>query len=204
MSQYNEKNYAGQRYGMLVALHYTGERAVSPSGKTKRIWLLRCDCGKEIKRTVQSLCNWSRLSEDKRSNAHCGCKNKYGDESVAYEVYKMSYDDGDITFDNFVELSQQDCFHCGSNVKISGMTQKRFADKRHNGKKIKTDIINASFQYHGLDRIDNNRGHTLDNVVPCCWSCNNLRGNRNINDFLNHISRIVENYNKRNEKPNGR
>jgi hypothetical protein len=30
----------------------------------------------------------------------------------------------------------------------------------------------------GLDRIDNSRGYTLDNVLPCCTDCNALRGAR--------------------------
>lgn len=29
----------------------------------------------------------------------------------------------------------------------------------------------------GLDRIDNTKGHTKDNVVPCCYACNTTRGN---------------------------
>jgi hypothetical protein len=29
----------------------------------------------------------------------------------------------------------------------------------------------------GCDRLDNDKGHTKDNVVPCCVSCNTVRGN---------------------------
>ncbi|MBA4311363.1 MAG: hypothetical protein C0417_01915 [Chlorobiaceae bacterium] len=29
----------------------------------------------------------------------------------------------------------------------------------------------------GCDRVDNNKGHTKDNVVPCCFICNTVRGN---------------------------
>ena len=27
----------------------------------------------------------------------------------------------------------------------------------------------------GLDRIDNKKGHSKDNVVPCCYICNTAR-----------------------------
>lgn len=30
----------------------------------------------------------------------------------------------------------------------------------------------------GLDRIDNGRGYSIDNVVPCCTACNSVRGDR--------------------------
>jgi hypothetical protein len=29
-----------------------------------------------------------------------------------------------------------------------------------------------------LDRIDNSKGYSLDNVLPCCGDCNKLRGDR--------------------------
>lgn len=38
----------------------------------------------------------------------------------------------------------------------------------------------------GLDRLDNARGYTLDNVVPCCGSCNKIR-----NRLLTHEEMIV-------------
>lgn len=28
----------------------------------------------------------------------------------------------------------------------------------------------------GLDRIDNTKGYSLDNVLRCCWKCNRIRG----------------------------
>jgi hypothetical protein len=28
---------------------------------------------------------------------------------------------------------------------------------------------------HGIDRLDNNKGYIIDNIVPCCWNCNALK-----------------------------
>lgn len=30
----------------------------------------------------------------------------------------------------------------------------------------------------GADRIDNTKGHTIENLLPCCGRCNGVRGNR--------------------------
>jgi hypothetical protein len=39
---------------------------------------------------------------------------------------------------------------------------------------------------YGLDRIDNGRGYSLNNVVPCCGRCNIIRG-----ENLSHIQMIL-------------
>lgn len=36
----------------------------------------------------------------------------------------------------------------------------------------------GDWDFVGCDRIDNNKGHTKDNCVPCCHLCNITRGNR--------------------------
>ncbi len=84
--------------------------------------------------------------------------------------------------------------------------QKIYRDKNHHIKKyrdyLKNDIskfntildfsisklkerLNDSCFYcgditsnRGLDRIDNNKGHTLENTLVCCELCNMTRGNR--------------------------
>jgi len=39
----------------------------------------------------------------------------------------------------------------------------------------------------GLDRKDNSKGYTLDNVVSCCWGCNTKKGTKPYEDFLAEI-----------------
>lgn len=194
--RFNRKNFVGQRYGKLVVICDTGERQTSSSGSSKIIWLLQCDCGNEIKRTTQSLCNWDKNFN--RDKAHCGCLTKTGSISIAYEIYRAEYSDGDISFESFLKLSQEDCHHCGSKVQNSGSIKVRRPQIVIDGKRFnKENATPTAFQYHGLDRIDNDKGHTMDNIVTCCAPCNYLRGSRNYNDFIDHVIRISNNHNSR-------
>lgn len=54
----------------------------------------------------------------------------------------------DITIDWMIEnIFRKKCVYCGDTSKL------------------------------GCDRKDNNKGHTIDNVVPCCYTCNTVRNN---------------------------
>lgn len=39
----------------------------------------------------------------------------------------------------------------------------------------------------GCDRIDNDKPHTPDNVVPCCGECNKKRGTKPFEEFLKEM-----------------
>lgn len=55
-----------------------------------------------------------------------------------------------ITFHQFIKLMAQPCFYeCGRRLRGQG---------------------------YSLDRLDNKKGYTLNNVVPCCGECNRVRG----------------------------
>ena len=43
---------------------------------------------------------------------------------------------------------------------------------------LKSCIYCGTTEQIGADRIDNSKGHTMDNVIPCCYSCNAVRGDR--------------------------
>jgi len=44
----------------------------------------------------------------------------------------------------------------------------------------------------GLDRIDSNIGYDLDNIVPCCSTCNTMKMNLTVDDFMNHMLKIIK------------
>lgn len=47
-----------------------------------------------------------------------------------------------------------------------------------------------------LDRIDNNRGYVISNVVACCKICNRAKSDMTINDFMDWIKRANNNMQK--------
>jgi len=49
------------------------------------------------------------------------------------------------------------------------------------------------FLYNGIDRVDNEKGYTFDNVVPCCSICNYAKKSMSKEQFLQWIKRIYIN-----------
>jgi hypothetical protein len=47
------------------------------------------------------------------------------------------------------------------------------------------------FYYFGIDRVDNSKGYTLDNCVPCCAAHNIMKGTHSHNDFIKLCRAVV-------------
>lgn len=73
-----------------------------------------------------------------------------------------------LTDSEFLELVNKSCAYCGH-------TQ----------------------EYNGIDRIDSNKGYTINNCVPCCSWCNTMKLDHSLEEFLQHITNI---YNFQKEK----
>lgn len=42
----------------------------------------------------------------------------------------------------------------------------------------------------GIDRVDNGIGYTLDNCLPCCFTCNSAKGEKTLEEFVIWIKAI--------------
>lgn len=155
--------------GRFITKDYTGIKreslTLTKRSTRKTLWEAVCDCGKIIQ-----VRPWTILSGERKS---CGCK-RPGDNARIYThllssartVWRGKY--RELDFDTFYRLSQQICTYCGR-------TPYR---------------TRGEFTYNGLDRVDSSKPHTVDNVVPCCWDCNRMKGSMSRADFLSHIDRI--------------
>jgi hypothetical protein len=46
----------------------------------------------------------------------------------------------------------------------------------------------------GIDRVDNSKGYTKENCVPCCVICNTAKSTLTKDEFINHCKKVTEFY----------
>jgi hypothetical protein len=68
-----------------------------------------------------------------------------------------------ITFEEFIAFWQKPCTYCNSDIKTIG-----------------------------LDRIDSKKGYHINNVLPCCSTCNWMKCDYDTSLFLEHIHKIED------------
>lgn len=201
LSRAKAENSLGQKFGRITIIEITKKR-IRRHVAVKCL----CDCGGEgifdlsqIKagRINSCGCLQKEASVDHIKNAHkvmfeTGKWQREPRMGTAVNVYKNrhNYNDGDISFEEFLELTQQNCHYCGvgpSNVSNSYISYSRrfefYKEER---------IRDGYFTYNGLDRVNNNFPHNKNNVVPCCWLCNRMKGNMSYDEFKAHIARIFD------------
>lgn len=177
------KDWTGQTYNHLTFIKPTELRH-----RKAIIWELECTCGKKVNKIpffvyrgfVKSCgCQTHKL----RSDAGAKSRKLEPRISSAKSIWGRVYKDG-CNFETFLKLSQLSCTYCGR-------TPCRTFNK-YDGDKRWPKRLDANFTYNGLDRLDNTRDHSPDNVVTCCTNCNMMKQSMSVNNFLNHIKLIYE------------
>lgn len=101
--------------------------------------------------------NWRLLNHTKCLEGQQR-RRKTNPESYAWSQLRGKIDSeapGAFTRSMFKAFISHPCFYCGRSWK--GETD---------------------YSSYWLDRIDNSKGYEIGNVLPCCGSCNKMRGNR--------------------------
>lgn len=163
----------GQKFDRLVVLKENGRTI----WKTV-LWECKCACG-----NITTVMSRNLISGSTRS---CGCykrewnlKTKILDPAFSdlysnYQCFaKKAKRVFEIPREDFKRLTSQECFYCGK--------------KPSQANKRRGNI----YLYNGLDRVNNEKGYTLDNVVPCCGFCNRAKSSASQEVFISWIRRVA-------------
>jgi len=165
----------GKKFGRLTVLRRSYPN--SKSGELK--WCCKCECGKEKIIFGQNLRGGFTQS--------CGCLQKETTSHLPVGLASMrllirDYKRGakkrgysyELTEEQFAEITKKDCYYCGIKP------YNAYSQLHRNG-----DYI-----YNGIDRIDNTKGYTIDNVVSCCKICNHAKNKQTLQEFQDWINRV--------------
>jgi len=169
-----EKQYhrIGERYGRLVILDKVG-RAKNGSPIVR----CQCDCG-----VIKDYNIGNITYPDMKGTKSCGCYRKELHSSK--DVWQTEYNayigntikkrgwNFPLTIDEFKLLCSSNCFYCGCHPQSP------------------MDVGNGV--KNGIDRINNSIGYELSNCVPCCWTCNRMKGKMSHDEFICHIQKIYK------------
>lgn len=93
----------------------------------------------------------------------------------------------ELTLEQYSQLIHGDCYYCG---------EPPTADNQWN-KGNKRAGENVTFLANGIDRIDPDKGYTIDNCVPCCKQCNRMKWDYTPEQFYSQLRKILNHINKR-------
>lgn len=179
------KDITGMIFGYLKVISYAYSKKIA-------YWNCVCKCGKKVIVRGVSL----RIGQTKS----CGCLQKEisteiitkgrlkrlipGDTPSSNEVYgnykrnaKSRNLDFILTKEEFYKITKENCFYCGVEAKQI----------------YKAYESSIPYIYNGIDRIDNSLGYILENCVPCCGLCNQMKMNETLEKFEDQIRRIYKN-----------
>jgi hypothetical protein len=186
----NITDLSGHRFGSWsVTDQY--EQRLKHKNRNDYFWLCECDCGNKSWVNTSKLIAGLSLSCGCTSNQIISQKAKKPKGEAAFNLVYYQYGAMakkrdkcfKLTKKQFFDLSQTPCHYCGampSNIRIN----------RYN---------NGDFIYNGIDRIDNDGGYNVDNCVPCCHWCNTMKSKYSVDEFLEHIIKILDYRNDKKE-----
>jgi len=174
---------SGREIGELTVIGYSHSH-IQPSGQKRAMWFVRCSCGVEKVMSTGTLLHGRTVScghvgNEKRKTAR---RLPQGEAAFNYLFLRYIHAAKDRNYefalsrDEFRLLVKSDCHYCGVEPR-----------QVHRGKSD-----DGGFVYNGVDRIDNRQGYVAGNVVPCCETCNRMKSSFSVDEFLQHIKKVLD------------
>lgn len=186
------KNHEGKKYHHLTML-----KPVRSGGAGKGMyWLAQCDCGttREVRASEAALgyvktcgkCQY-HLALVQGAGAKGGHKfsQNHGrnrglreqERRYMYSAMKRSIP-WHLTPREFEHIVKQPCTYCQAEPR-----EYKARLKKGKGRQV-------SALMNGIDRIDSSKGYTLDNCISCCTTCNRMKLDLPIADFIKQCTKV--------------
>jgi hypothetical protein len=174
----------GEKFGRLLVI----KKAFSKHGRSR--WICQCDCGKtynvlghNLRKGKTKSCGCLRKESARNLISFAKEKNFLSPGEAAFNVmyytYKQHANERGLDFslekDSFRHLTQMNCYYCGDEPKDF----------------FKPKAPNGGYLSNGIDRKDNAMGYTIENCVPCCRICNQMKSNKSYEDFITRCWKIT-------------
>jgi len=166
----NNKPLAKYEYNKNFTLYYNGLDRIDQKGFHTPDNILTCckHCNfLKMEQNYDDFLNWINRINFKQPKYYSG------NETLIIkgfkQVYNSRYSDGNISYEQFCYMSQQNCFYCNNGL---------------------LNLFIKKIKYNGLDRIDSTKGHDLNNVVTSCKICNYSKNNLSLQEWHNRINNV--------------
>lgn len=178
------KNYSGEKFGSLTAMHFV-EKNLFRGSK----WKFKCECGLEKVILMSSVVSGSTRS--------CGCKNPgrfVGQKSLFFEGYEGIFK----TYWGNIQIRAKER-GLSFNLDIKDAWNKFISQDKKcalSGLPIKFSSRCKSYDGNAsLDRIDSSKGYEISNVQWVDKRVNRLKWNLKDSDFVK-LCTVVGDYNR--------
>lgn len=172
-------DHTGKRFNYLTAIERTDFRY-----NRIALWKFKCECGNEkvlnpyqVKTGHIKSCGC--MQQELRSKAR-RLPDGEGSFRALFRSYRQSAKKRNIYFGlseyEFRSFTKMDCFYCGASP--LRLYHQRGANT-------------LPYLYNGVDRVNNETGYIYSNCVPCCGTCNMMKGTLSYKMFMNQIDAIL-------------
>lgn len=167
----------GKNFGKWTVMEEADPAYYGKEHKPTLRWRCRCHCGNEAIHTRTSLLRAASTSGGCKQCHHVGRRRPETLRNYLFQRYKTEAERRDypfcLTFDEFDALLKGTCVYCGSPP---------------------SQVVKSAwdeFQYQGVDRMDNTKGYTVENSVPCCEICNKMKRTFGPLFFVRHCKKVA-------------
>jgi len=195
-------NITGKKIGYVLVLEETDSKVYNNGKKATnkvRQWICLCDCGNKF------TANLGKLNGCYSKIVSCGCQNYINHKNRKQDPQETSFKslfrrtshnaglrniEFKIKYEDFKRISLSDCHYCGSEP---SNRYNVYMSKNGNARKGSKEWMSKGWiKTNGIDRLDSSICYKMNNVVPCCRTCNFAKNDLTTKEFLAWIKKIYE------------